>query len=58
MNRHKIVDEMLADVLLVPIFEIDLYLIEQKKLRNDVDDLENKMEMKLQDDLRQREIEQ
>ena len=28
MSRHKIVDEMLADVLLVPIFEIDLYLIE------------------------------
>lgn len=38
---------MLADVLLVPIYEIDLYLMEQKKLRNDVEDLENRMEMKL-----------
>ena len=47
VNRYKIVDEMLADVLLVPIYEIDLYLMEQKKLRNDVEDLENRMEMKL-----------
>ena len=55
--RSKIVDPQLADVLLVPIEEIQQYLVEHQRLILDVEDLENRMEIKLQDDRKQRELE-
>jgi hypothetical protein len=45
--RSKIVDPQLADVLLVPIEEIQQYLVEHQRLILDVEDLENRMEIKL-----------
>ena len=43
-----VVDEHLADVVLVPRSEIENYLNEQKKLKNELEDLENRMDMKAQ----------
>lgn len=45
--RSKIVDPQLADVLLVPTEEIQQYLVEHQRLILDVEDLENRMEIKL-----------
>ena len=42
--RAMIVDENLADVVLVSRMEIDKYLNKQKQLRNEIEDLENKIE--------------
>ncbi len=39
-------DDNLANVLLIPKSQIENYLTEQKKLKTDLEDLENKMEIK------------
>ena len=52
-----VVDEHLSDVVLVSRAEIDSYLTEQKKLKNKLEDLENKMEISAQDDKRRMERE-
>lgn len=45
-SRAMVVDETLGDIVLVPRTEIDSYLAEQKKLKTDLEDLENKMELR------------
>jgi hypothetical protein len=50
-----VVDKDLAEVVLVKRNEIDLYLNEQKKLKNDYEDLENKMEYQSQEEKKRME---
>lgn len=55
--RAMVIDENLADVVLVARSEIETYIAEQRKLQNDLQDLDYKTDFKVQDERRRMEKE-
>lgn len=55
--RAMVIDDALADVVLVKRDEIESYIVEQKKLQNDLQDLDYKTDFKVQDERRRMEKE-